>query len=274
VKLLPLWINNYKTIKGKIALKTVKKVFFIFVLWSVAFVNAQDEALFKSASEAYNEGDYNKAVASYLKILENGKHSAALYFNLGNAYYKLNKIAPSIYYYEKALLLTPNDREIKENLAFAQNMTLDAVEKLPETGFARLYNNAREWMSFDQWSFAAIVFVLLFVISYIAFYYLKYTYQKRLAFITSITSLLLSLISLVIAFILYTDFNAQEPAIVFAEEVVVRSEPNSRGAQAFVLHEGTKVEVVDQLNDYKKIQLLDGKTGWIPASEIKLLKGF
>lgn len=252
----------------------MKKVLFILILWSAALVSAQEETLFKRASEAYNEGDYNKAVESYLEIVENGRQSAALYFNLGNAYYKLNQIAPSIYYYEKALLLTPNDREIKENLAFAQNMTLDAVEKIPETGFTRVYSNAREWMSFDQWSYSAIVFIILFVISYIAFYNLKYTAQKRLAFITSISALFLALISLSIAFMLYTDFKARHPAIVFADEVVVRSEPNSRSSQAFVLHEGTKVEVVEQLNDYKKIQLLDGKTGWIPASEIKLLKDF
>lgn len=254
--------------------QTVKKVLFIFILWSVALVNAQDEALFKRASEAYNEGDFNKAVENYMEILENGKHSAALYYNLGNAYYKLNKIAPSIYYYEKALLLTPNDPEIRENLAFAQNMTLDAIDKLPETGFTRLYNNAREWMSFDQWSYTAVAFMILFVLSYLAFYFLRYAGQKRIAFITSIAALFLALISLVIAFMLYSDFNTQDPAIVFSGEVVVRSEPNERSSQAFLLHEGTKVEVLDKLNDYRKIRLPDGKTGWLPATDIKLLKDF
>ncbi len=255
-------------------MKTVKKALFIFILWSAALVNAQEEALFKSASEAYNEGDYNKAVENYMEILEKGRHSAALYYNLGNAYYKLDKIAPSIYYYEKALLLTPNDPEIRENLAFAQNMTLDAIDKVPETGFIRLYNNAREWMSFDQWSYTAIVFMILFVLSYMAFYFLRYTTQKRMAFISSIAALFLALLALVIAFTLYSDFRSQDPAIVFSAEAVVRSEPNARSSQAFLLHEGTKVEVVDKLNDYRKISLPDGKTGWLPATDIKLLKDF
>ena len=95
--------------------KLLSVVIFLFGL--VAF--GQNETLFNQATEAYNEGAYQKAVDNYLEILDNGQHSAELYYNLGNSYYKLNQIAPSIYYYEKALLLRPNDEEIKNNLAYA-----------------------------------------------------------------------------------------------------------------------------------------------------------
>ena len=206
--------------------------------------------------------------------MKNGEHSAALYFNLGNSYYKLNQIAPSIYYYEKALLLTPNDSEIKNNLAYAQNMTLDAVEKLPETGLSKIYKNVIGILSFDQWAKMAVVFIILFVVLYIAFYYFKYSSQKRIAFITSIISLFAAIIAVIFAFFQYEDFKAEQPAIVFAEEVVIKSEPNDRSSEAFTLHEGTKVNVLDELNDWKKIRLADGKTGWVPSNEIKLLKDF
>ena len=236
--------------------------------------NAQNEALFKSANDAYNEGDYLKAVDQYLKIIDNGEHSAELYFNLGNAYYKLNQIAPSIYYYEKALLLSPNDTEIENNLSYAQNMTLDAIEVLPETGLRSLYKRFTGFLSFDQWAKTSIFFAITFVLLYIAFYFFRYSSRKRIAFIGSLLCLLFSIMALVFAFIEYEDFKADNPAIVFAEESQVKTEPNNRSQQAFVLHEGTKVNVLDELDEWNKIRLADGKTGWIASESIRLLKDF
>jgi tetratricopeptide (TPR) repeat protein len=247
----------------------------VLLLMLLSFTaNAQNEALFNRATTYYNEGEYEKASENYFKIIENGEHSAAVYYNIGNCYYKLNQIAPSIYYYEKALLLRPNDREIKNNLAYAQNMTLDAFEPLPETSLSKLYQNITLLLSFDQWSYAAVFFVFLFVLAYILFYYLRYSTHKRIAFITSITSLFIAVFCIVLALVQFQDFEADMPAIVFSEELIVKSEPNNRSSQAFLLHEGTKVYVLDQLDDWKKIELKDGKTGWVPSNEIKLLKDF
>jgi len=235
---------------------------------------AQNDALFNRATTFYNEGEYEKASENYFKIIENGEHSAAVYYNIGNCYYKLNQIAPSIYYYEKALLLKPNDREIKNNLAYAQNMTLDAFEPLPETSLSKLYKNITGLLSFDQWSYASVFFVFLFILAYILFYYLRYSSHKRIAFIASITSLFIAVFCFILALVQFRDFEAEIPAIVFSEELIVKSEPNNRSSQAFLLHEGTKVYVLDELDDWKKIELKDGKTGWVPSNEIKLLKGF
>ena len=237
-------------------------------------MNAQEEALFDNATADYNEGKYEAAAKKYEEILQNGKHSAALYFNLGNANYKLNRIAPSIYYYEKALLLDPNDPEIKNNLAFARNMTLDDVEALPQAGLTRFLGRLTGLMTFDQWAYSAIVFMVLFVIIYITYYYLRYASQKRLAFIISFAFLFLSLLALLFAYIQYNNYKAEQPAIIFAAEVAVKSEPNPRSEEAFLLHEGTKVQVVEQLNEWKKIQLADGSTGWIPKESLKMLKDF
>ena len=234
----------------------------------------QNQALFDRATTAYNEGDYKKAVENYLEILENGKHSAELYFNLGNSYYKLNEIAPSIYYYEKALLLRPNDGEIKNNLAYSQNMTLDAIEQMPETGLSKIKKSTTGFLSFDQWARVAVVFLILFVLLYIAFYYFRYSSRKRIAFIASIVSLAVAIVSVVFAFIQYGDFKADRPAIVFSDEAIIKSEPNERRREVFTLHEGTKVNVLEELNNYHKIQIADGKTGWVPKESIKLLKDF
>ena len=245
----------------------MKKILIILLLVQGLGATAQNEAVFNNATTAYNEGQYEKAIENYLEILEKGQHSAELYFNLGNCYYKLNQIAPSIYYYEKALLLRPNDTEIKNNLAYAQNMTLDAIDEMPETGLSKIKKNVTGFLSFDQWAKTAVAFMMLFVLLYIAFYFFRYSSRKRVAFIISV-------ISIVFAFIQYEDFKADRPAIVFSEEIAIRSEPNNRSQEVFKLHEGTKVNVLEELNDFQKVQIADGKIGWAPKESIKLLKDF
>ncbi|WP_276168885.1 tetratricopeptide repeat protein [Zobellia alginiliquefaciens] len=252
----------------------MKNILLILISFLTFTVSAQNNALFDKATEAYNVGEYQKAVDSYLEILSNGKHSAELYYNLGNAYYKLNQVAPSIYYYEKALLLKPNDSEIKNNLGYAQNMTLDAIDQIPVTGLSKIYNSIIGSLTFDQWAYVSIIFMVLFVLLYIAFYYFNYSSRKRLAFIFSIISLLIMITSVVFAFLQYNEFKADRPAIVFAKEASVKAEPNKRGLEAFALHEGTKVNVIEELNDWKKIRISDGTTGWIPSEDIKTLKDF
>ena len=247
-------------------------IIFVYLFCTLGF--SQNRELFNKATTYYNEGEYTKAADSYLQILENGEHSAALYFNLGNTYYKLNDIAPSIYYYEKALLLKPNDKDIKNNLAYAQNMTLDAIEPLPQTSLTKFYNKLTHYLSFDQWAYVGVVLMMLFVGCYIAFYYFKFSTQKRIAFISSIIFLLGSLMAVFLAYFQFQKFNSDQPAIVFAEEVSIKSEPNNRGQTVFSLHAGTKVNILEHLNDWTRIGISDGSTGWIPSEEIKILKDF
>ncbi|MEO1010666.1 MAG: tetratricopeptide repeat protein [Bacteroidota bacterium] len=248
--------------------------FFILLFTLTLWGHAQNGALFEEATKAYNGGNYEKATENYLKILDNGEHSPELYFNLGNAYYKLNRIAPSIYYYEKALLLKPNDPEIRNNLSYAQNMTLDAIEKMPDTGLSKIYKGITRLLSFDQWAKLAVVCIILFVSLFIAFFNFRYSSRKRMAFIISMVFLFTAALSIVLAFMQYNDFKKDRPAIIFAEEIVIKSEPNDRSQNVFTLHEGTRVNVLDSLNQWKKIRIADGKTGWLMGESIKMLKDF
>lgn len=252
----------------------IKKFTLIIGLLLAFIATAQNEKLFDQATEAYNNGDYEKAIGLYNSILDSGQHSAAVYYNLGNAYYKLNNIAESIYNYEKSLLLNPNDEEVKTNLGYAQNMTLDAIDTLPQTGLAKIYKSITSILTFDQWAYISIVFMVLFVLFYIAFYYFKFSTKKRWAFISSLIALFLCIISIVFAAIGKRDFNLDNPAIIFAEEIAVNTEPNIGSETVFTLHSGTKVNVLETLNNWKKIELSDGKTGWVPQTELKLLKDF
>ncbi|WP_082433445.1 tetratricopeptide repeat protein [Flagellimonas eckloniae] len=253
---------------------SIKKISFLICLFVFTSGISQNSALFSRATENYNKGEYSKAIENYQQILKNGEHSAELYFNLGNCHYKLNAIGPSIYYYEKALLLKPSDSEIVNNLAYAQNMRLDAVEEMPKTEIAQLYSDFVNFLSFDQWAYIAIAFIFLFVLAYLSYFFLRFATQKRIAFITSILSLILGALSILIAYLQYQEFKNDSPAIIYSQEVKITSEPNNNSEIVFTLHEGTKVNVLDKLNDWRKIKLTDGQTGWLLDENIRLLKDF
>ncbi len=252
----------------------MKSVIYIltFLIFSIGF--AQNEALFKEGNTLYNDANYEEAIKKYETIISNGKHSAELYFNLGNAHYKLNHIAPSIYYYEKALQLRPNDKEIKNNIAFARNMTIDDIDTIPEVGFSKFVNGISKSFTFERWAVISIVLVMIFVILFLTYYFTSSSTKKRMTFIASMASIILAALALSFAFHNFELKEKDQPAIVFAQESLVKSEPNFRSNEAFKLHEGTKVQILDTVNNWKKIKLADGKTGWIPDSDIKLLDVF
>ncbi|WP_298550283.1 tetratricopeptide repeat protein [uncultured Algibacter sp.] len=248
-----------------------KRLYILSLLFSFGLF-AQNQTLFEKANALYNEGKYAEAIDNYSAILETKKHSADLYYNLANAHYKLNNIAPSIYYFEKALLLNPEDSEIKNNIAFARNMTIDAIDVIPDAGFSKLLNTTTHKMSFDAWAKAAVTLVFCFVILFLIYYFAYSTLNKRLAFIGSVTALILVFITLAFAFHKYNLDKNDNPAIIFAQESKVKSNPNSGSEESFRLHEGTKVQVVEVYNDWKKIKLSDGKVGWVISDDIKTLK--
>ncbi|MBU2949882.1 tetratricopeptide repeat protein [Tamlana agarivorans] len=250
----------------------MKTIFYLLSFFLSFGVFAQNEALFEKGNAFYNDGKYAEAIDNYQAILESGVHSADVYFNLANANYKLNNIAPSIYYYEKALLLEPNDSDIKNNLAYAENMTVDAIDVIPEAGIAKLIHNLTDKMTFDGWAITAVCFVFVFVILFLVYHFSYSTTQKRLTFVGSLTVLALMCITLALAFHKYNLDKKDNPAIVFVQETKVKTTPNAKSEEAFRLHEGTKVQVVEVYNHWQKIKLADGKIGWVLSEDIKMLK--
>lgn len=235
---------------------------------------SQSDERFAEANALYNNGKYAEAIDIYALILDSDVHSAELYFNLGNANYKLNNIAPSIYYFEKALQLSPNDEDIQNNLAFAQNMTIDAIEKVPEVGFSRIFKNIINTFNTDVWAKIAVGGVMLFALLFLMYHFSYSTTRKRVAFIISVFSLLIGCFSVAMAFQKERLNKADNPAIIFAQESRVKVDPNQTSEEIFRLHEGTKVQVLETYDDWKKIELSDNSTGWIPAKDLKMLKVF
>lgn len=250
----------------------MKAAVYIFVFLSGLLSFAQSNVAFDQGNTLYNEGKYQEAISIYESILNNGQHSAEMYYNLGNAYYKLNSIAPSIYYFEKALKLKPKDKDIQNNLAFARNMTVDAIEAVPEVGFNRIMKSIIYMFNFDDWAKLSVGFSLAFVLLFLMYYFSYSTARKRLLFLSSFISLGLMVIVLFFAFQNYSLEKNDNPAIIFSQESQIKTEPNLRSETAFLLHEGSKVQILEMYdNNWAKIKIADGKTGWIAFDDIKPL---
>ena len=249
----------------------MKKLLYISILLFSILSFGQNEKLFDQGKELYKNGKYQQAINSWMQILENGQASSELYFNLGNAQYKLNQIGPSIYYYEKALQLAPNDSDIKTNLAFAENARIDAIEPLPQSVFSKWYRNIADTFTFDGWAIWTVVFSISFVALFLLYYFSYSEKRKRLLFATSLLAVLFLVGTVTMAFLTYADFSKNQPAIIFSSQIEVKSEPSMGSDSAFVLHEGTKVQITGQDGNWYRISLADGKDGWIPASDLKQL---
>lgn len=249
----------------------MKKLLYVLILLVSFSGIGQNENFFEQGKELYKNGKYQQAVTAWMKILENGEHSAELYYNLGNAQYKLNHIGPSVYYYEKALQLSPNDADIKNNLAFAENARIDSIEPLPKTIFSKWYKSISGFFTFDGWAILAVAFSVFFVGLFLFYYFSFSEKRKRLLFVGSMFIGILLIGSLTMAFLTYGDYSKNQPAIIFASEIEVKTEPSMGSNVAFTLHEGTKVQILAQDGNWYRITLADGKDGWIPASDLKQL---
>ncbi|PWA06882.1 tetratricopeptide repeat protein [Flavobacterium psychrotolerans] len=247
----------------------MKKILFILLLTTQVFF-AQNG--FEKGNALYQNGNYKDAITAYESVLNANKQSAELYFNLGNCYYKLNKVAPTIYNYEKALVLNPNDNEIQNNLKFARKLQIDEIKEVPQVGFAKLIRDFTGIFHYNSWAWISVSLAILFLLFFVGYYFSQTTVSKRIFFFGMFFLVFLILISVLAALFEKSHYENERPAIVFAEIVSVKSEPKSSSSDVLVLHEGTKVFVLEVLDNWKKIQLTDGTEGWIANNAIKEVK--
>ena len=248
-------------------------IFFVIIFASHGF-GQDNNQVFENANTAYNAGQFEKAVLLYKEILENGEHSAALYYNLANCFYRLNNVAEGIFYYEKAKQLNPLDEDINVNSAFAQNMAIDAVEVLPKSQITRLQETVVGFFSLGGWAIFAVILAWLLAISCGLYFSNKIPLVKRTFFVITILSGLLLISALSIAVIKSTNEADTTYGILFNEKIEVWAEPNSRAEVLFLLHEGTKVQMLDELQEWQKISIANGSVGWIKDGKVRSLKGF
>ena len=228
------------------------------------------DSIFDQSNAFYTDGKYQMAIDGYKDILNSGFESAELYYNLGNAFYKLNNIPESNFFYEKARSISPTDEDILINLSFAQNLRIDKIEKLPVTQTQNLKINILNLLSEKGWSVLLIILAWIACVLFVLYLSVNNSGNKRI-FFTQFIILMIGLI--VVSTINYEkkNLNNEKFAIIYDKEIEEWSEPNKISELKFLLHEGTKVKQVDTIQDWVNIQLENGTLGWIQSSSIKTL---
>lgn len=231
---------------------------------------AQPIADFDKANNNYRDGEYAEAAKIYEEILGAGLQSAELYYNLGNAYYKLNKLGPSIYYYEKGLELAPNNKDLKNNLAYAQQDTVDQINQAQNDKLEQLYNSVVKGFSSNTWAILAILSSVLAATLFILYYFTQKPSLKRIWFIGSL-AFTLGIFGFVALTYANLKANESQYAIIWNEQVAILDGPTTKSNHIYYLHEGTKVLISYEETDWMKIVLEDGNEGWVQTKEVKKL---
>jgi tetratricopeptide (TPR) repeat protein len=247
----------------------MKKI--VYLLWFVSPLLWAQNA-FEIGNQLYQKEKYEQAAQAYESIINSGKQSPEVYFNLGNCYYKLHRVAPSIYNYEKAALLSPNDSEILTNLEFARKMAIDDIKVIPKVGFDKLLSDFTSSYHYDTWAWITVGLAIAFFLFFLGYYFSGTTLKKRLFFSSMFVVLGLLVAAVFAALFEKNRLDSEKPAIVFVESTSVKSEPKITATDAFVLHEGTKVYILESIANWNKIELTDETTGWIESSAIKEIK--
>ncbi|KRD62623.1 BatE protein [Flavobacterium sp. Root935] len=248
----------------------MKNILYLFLLISQVFFA---QGRFEAGNALYEKGQYKEAAQVYENIIKEDKlHSAELYFNLGNCYYKLNQVAPSIYNYEKALVLKPNDPETLNNLKFAKKLTIDEIKEVPKVGFAKLIQNFTSIFDYNTWAKISVALGFVFLLSFIGYYFSNATLAKRIYFVGMFVVLIALGLSISAGMSEKSHFDNDRVAIVFSELSQVRKEPQKSANGIILLHEGAKVYVIESVAGWKKVELTDGTQGWIDSSTIKEVK--
>jgi tetratricopeptide (TPR) repeat protein len=246
----------------------------LFVIISLLFLTgglyAMDYNLtITRANKAYTDGLYTNALELYKQVLNDGYESPDLYYNIGNVYYKMNDFTSAILYYERAKKLNPGNEDIDYNLKVANSKIADKIEPIPELFYRRWVASLTRQFSADTWAEAGIIgFIVSLILA--AFYVIsRILFIRKFGFWLGIIFLFLSLFCFLFAYQNYRNVKNETDAIIFAPTVTIKSSPDEKSIDLFVLHEGTKVQLLDQIGTWFEIKIANGSIGWLPSSSVE-----
>jgi len=251
-------------------MKKVSLIITLFICCLSTAVLAQNNS-FAQANELYGKGKYQEAAALYESILKTQGVAPELYYNLGNAYYKMNETGLSILNYERALRLSPRYENAKVNLELAQLRVVDNVKQISTFFVKRWIEVINKTLTSNQWLFLSvslfaltIVFVLLFIFSY------SQTI-RRSSFYFALILFIISMVSVTFSYVRKNQLDAHKEAIIMVGTVTAKSSPDKSGTILFQLHEGTKVSIESYLGNWTEIKLGNGDIGWIENTNYEVI---
>jgi tetratricopeptide (TPR) repeat protein len=242
----------------------VKLLILSLVLLAGNTLHAQTtDELVKNGNKAYQSENYQAAIESYQKILGQGFESGALYYNLGNSYFKSGKIGYAIYCYEKGLKLEPNDEDLSYNLKIANSRTVDKISELPKLFIVSWWEGLVTSLGVTGWSVVVMIIFWSLLASFAVYLMSGKINFQRIAFLSASVFLALFLMASILLFARVNRESATNYGILLESSYTVKVSPDVKSGDAFVIHEGIKFAIEDHLNEWVKIHLGDGKVGWI-----------
>lgn len=245
-------------------------LFFAIVISHVSLVaDEHPDSLINRANQAYNQGLYDSAIQVYAKVLDEGLESYELYYNMGNAYFKNNQLPSAILYYEKAKKMAPNNEDVNFNLSIANSMIVDKIEKVPEMFYKKWWDYFYNALGEDEWTVLFIVswVILLFFIG--LFFLTKSRNTKKVSFYLGVLFLLSTITTFGLSSQKYYYTKENKEAVIFTPTVTAKSSPTQSAVDLFVIHEGTKVQIMDEVQGWIKIRLRNGSIGWLPGESME-----
>jgi len=227
------------------------------------------DSLFLNANALYQQGQYEPALEVYNAAILSGFESADLYYNMGNAAYRSNSIGHAILYYEKALKLEPAHEDAIHNLDFVSRYRLDAFEEVPSLFIGAWIRWFVHLCPEQTWSILALIFFIIILAGLLVFLFARHIGWKKAGFISGIVTLAFFLVTFSSARSRHRDIVNPDAGIILAPSVVVRSSPSTSGTELFILHEGTKIEVNEEVSGWQNVKVIDGREGWIMTQDFE-----
>ena len=249
-------------------MKRYTLLIYMLAIMGWAFAQNPADEWFDQANTAYNSGNYEDAAELYQKILNTDMESVPIYYNMGNAYYKLREYPKAIYYYEKALKLDPSNEDVRTNLEIANLAIVDKIEPVPQSFVVRWWHSLRAMCSSDRWAWWSVVAFALLLVCAFVFFRSRRIGLRKLGFFMGIIFLVVFALSVVFAAQLRHSATTQDQAIIMSPTVTVKSSPAEASVDLFVLHEGTKVTILESSNGWNKVRIANGSIGWLEADKM------
>jgi len=228
-------------------------------------------ALLDSATTAYSKGNFQKASEYYEGLIALGYESPEVYFNLGNAYYKLDNIGMSVLNYERAKKLSPQDEDINFNLKLANQHTIDKIETAPKLFLEEWWDNLKSMHSEKTWGIRSIVCFVLFFFFLGIFITSGKLINKQFGFWLGLLFFVFSVISFSVSKSRYNDIINKNSAVILSSSAEIKNSPNITGTKLFILHEGTKVSAREINGEWVRIELSTDKAGWVKRSSLEFI---
>jgi tetratricopeptide (TPR) repeat protein len=243
-------------------------IIIILIIAAVPVIAQNIYNLVEKGNLHFMSGEYELAINEYQAVIDSGYESAELYYNLGNAYYKSHKITLALVNYERANLLDPGDEEILHNLEMTRQLVVDEIDKLPEFLPKLWYQRFIGLLKTDQWALLSMITFPISLLLFLLYLFVRHIRIRKISFWLATVIMIISLSTLVFSYHQKKLVYDNSYAIIISPSVTIKSSPDDSGTELFQLHEGTKVEIIDQLGEWKEIKLSDGNVGWLRMDDL------